>query len=228
MEKKRPIIIGAVIAVIVLALAVWFATRDRGTSADPTPQTTTSAPVGAPSTHSSAGGSSASVATSSSCSTLQGPMADPKKFIIERTGVNEPVITVGTEADGAVGAPPKNAARTAAWWKDGPQIGSDAGHAILSIHTYRNGGALGNEMYEGAKKLQVGDVVKVADADGKLTCYKLSDIKKIAAKDYAANPDAYDLFAEGGDPKLVVIICWDFDKASEEWDSRVLFYGDKI
>ena len=65
------------------------------------------------------------------------------------------------DENGNIAAPPKNLSHTASWWNAGPKPGSDAGKAVISVHTYRNGGALGNDyrlqhmqMHAGGQRLR--------------------------------------------------------------------------
>lgn len=160
------------------------------------------------------------------CSPTAAPMASPRRLIMARTGVSAPVISVGTDASGAAGAPPKNQSRTVAWWRNGPKIGSDRGQAVLTIHSYRNGGALGNEMYAGGEKWVVGDVIQIVDGRGNVACYRLRAITKLWVSDY--DPRSTVLYDDAGDPRLVIVICWDFQRRTQLWASRILFVADKM
>ena len=31
-----------------------------------------------------------------------------------------------------------------------------------------------------------------------------------------------------GDPQLLIIICWDFNKETEDWDSRIFFHATPV
>lgn len=156
------------------------------------------------------------------CSPTLKEMNDPKRLTIERMNVTSPMLSLGEDESGAAAAPPKNASRTTGWWRNGPKVGSSAGHAVLTIHTYRNGGALGNELYEQGSGLKAGDIVKIADDEGNVQCYKMERTTKLWVKDYDPNSDV--LYKFDGSPEAVIVICWDFDWNKEEWDSRILFH----
>lgn len=150
----------------------------------------------------------------------------PTGFQMERPVADEPVLSLGLDSDGAIAAPPKNQARTASWWNQGPRPGSDRGKVVLSIHTYRNGGALGNEMYDGESQLQPGDLISLTDEAGNKACYEFVEATKVWVEDYDPNSDVmvdYD-----GDPMLAIVICWDFNRGTEDWDSRIFFYATPV
>lgn len=146
----------------------------------------------------------------------------PTRFTIERFGVDEPVIALDLDENGSIAAPPKDEPRMASWWSGGPQPGADKGKAVLSIHTYRNGNALGNELFlDGKSQFQPGDVLKLHGDDGQVMCYGYTDSLKLDVADYDPDSDVMVDFA--GDPSLTIIICWDFEKSTEIWHSRVFF-----
>lgn len=152
---------------------------------------------------------------------------EPVRFEIERLGADENVLSLGVDADGAIAAPPKSQARTASWWNQGPRAGASQGKTVLSIHTYRKGGALGNEMYEGgASQLQAGDRIILHGAEGQVACYDFVEAKKIAVDDY--DPASDVMVDYEGNPMLAMIICWDHRKGTDLWDSRVFFYASPV
>lgn len=156
------------------------------------------------------------------CSTTLKEMDDPKKFQIEKMKVNSPMMSLGEDEDGAAAAPPKNEGYSVGWWKNGPKVGSKQGHAVLTIHTYRSGGALGNDLYDQKKGLKPGDVIKMSDDQGNVQCYKMERLLKVYVKDYDPNSDI--LYKNDGAPQAVIVICWDFNWGTEDWDSRILYY----
>lgn len=149
------------------------------------------------------------------------------RYEIERFGSDEKVVSLGLDKDGSIAAPPLDEPRMASWWNEGPRAGSDAGKVVLSIHTYRKGGALGNQLYEGGKSaLQEGDRIILHGADGQVACYEFVEAKKVFVTDY--DPASTDMVDYDGAPMLNMIICWDFVKGSKAWDSRVFFYAKPV
>jgi len=145
----------------------------------------------------------------------------PTHFAIDDLKVNSPVLSLGTAPDGAPEAPPKNQGQTVGWWNRGPKVGAAKGNAILTIHTYRNGGALGN-MLNSEKGLKPGMVVRLTDDSGRAMCYTYERATKIWVKDY--DPNSTVLYDDNGKPQAVIVICWDFNKGKQDWDSRILYY----
>ena len=226
-----------VAVIVVLSLSVWWVTRPRETAVAPTPTPSTVAASPSPTqATSSAPATSAApkpITVSSAPSAFAGCDAIdeegfvPTSFEMQNPPAQEPVLSLGRDADGNIAAPPPDAARTASWWNEGPRPGSDAGKVVLSIHTYRNGGALGNEMYaNGEAQLEAGDLIRLKGADGRTACYEFVEAKKVWVEDYDPNSDVMVDYA--GDPMLAIVICWDFDRSTEIWESRIFFYGKPV
>lgn len=151
----------------------------------------------------------------------------PVRYEIERFSTDEKVVALGLDADGAIAAPPKSEPSMASWWNQGPLAGADAGKTVFSIHTYRRGGALGNQMYKGGQSsLQPGDRIILHGAGGEVACYDFVEAKKLFVEDYDPNSNVMVDFE--GDPLLTMIICWDHRKGTDDWDSRVLFYAKPV
>ena len=150
----------------------------------------------------------------------------PTDFTMEDPAAREQVLSLGTDSDGNIAAPPKNMPRTASWWNQGPKPGSTKGKVVLSIHTYSNGKALGNELYEGGKPaIDEGDLIKLYDEDGHVACYEFVNAKKIDVADY--DPNSNIMIDTHGDPLLTIIVCWD-KKSDGIWHSRVFFYAKPV
>lgn len=151
----------------------------------------------------------------------------PVRYEIERFKSDEKVVSLGLDKSGSIAAPPLNEPRMASWWNQGPKAGSDAGKVVLSIHTYRKGGALGNQMFKGGKSaLQPGDRIILRGAKGEVACYDFVEAKKVFVKDY--DPNSSVMVDYDGAPLLNMIICWDYIKGSKDWDSRVFFYAKPV
>ncbi len=149
------------------------------------------------------------------------------RYEIERLGSDEKVVSLGLDKDGAIAAPPLDEPRMASWWNQGPRAGSEAGKVVFSIHTYRKGGALGNQLYkDGASALQAGDRIILHGAEGQVACYEFVEAKKVFVSDY--DPASDVMIDYDGEPLLNMIICWDYVKGSKEWDSRVFFYSKQV
>ncbi len=144
----------------------------------------------------------------------------PKTFMIDRTGVSSPMLSLGLDGS-APAAPPKNQPYTVGWYRGGPAIGAAKGNAILTAHTYRQGGALGNDLVEGG--LQVGDRIRVVGVDGSVQCYTYTGSTKVWVKDYKPGSTVMD--NPNGPHQLALVVCWDFDWNTQEWRSRIILYA---
>lgn len=230
------VVLGLVVVAIVVTGAVFAFGPKKETAAQPAeaPSFETSAPEPAPSTVApttppmspAAASPSASKPAVESCTNTDEEIKNPKKLTVERTGVDSPMITVGKDQDGNPGAPPKNAANTTAWYNGSPDVGSNRGNVILTIHTYHVGGALGNQLYEGGKSLKEGDVIKISDGAGKQVCYQYTKNTKVWVKTY--DPASGVFHNPEGPAQLAIMICWDYDKSRDDWDSRIIFYAPKM
>lgn len=232
---SRLVVLLVVLVILVGAgFAIWRATnRQPGVAAPPaSPETSTSATIVAPTPASptSSGTTPAQptpTASSSTplppgCSSPTAPMDDPQRLSIESMKVDSPMLSLGLDESGSAAAPPKDQPRTVGWFDQGPKLGSGQGHAVLTIHTYRNGNALGNELADPNSGLRPGALVRVSDGRGNTVCYTFSRSTKVWVKDY--DPNSTVLYDDAGAPEAIIVICWDFNRATAAWDSRILFH----
>ncbi|MFT3887253.1 MAG: class F sortase [Arachnia sp.] len=222
-QRTLLLTIAALLVAALLVTAGWafFGNRPEAPTAASTPSS--SSPVST--TPAPSPSSTPSPSTTPSCTTADGEFV-PTSFSIEGFGDDYPVVALNLDEHGNIAAPPKNESHAASWWSGGPKPGSAAGKAVLSVHTYRSGGALGNEMYsDDGPSIKPGDIIRLT-ADGKVQCYEFTDATKMWVKDYDPSSDAMVDF--DGDPQLLIIICWDFDPATENWDSRIFFHATPV
>lgn len=241
--KKRWVTVAVVALVLVVALVATFVTLNRtqatqtapmppapsgepSGSGAPEPQTTTSSDT-QPSQSASSGGASASASPADKAALAEcdpvGAGFVPVRYTIADPKVDAKVLSLGRDAQGNIAAPPKDQKTTASWWNEGPRAGADRGKTVLSIHTYRNGGAVGNMLYDGGRnQLEPGTLVKLYGAQGQVACYEFSEATKVWVEDYDPNSNVMVDF--DGNPLLTVIVCWDHRAGTDIWDSRVFFY----
>ena len=241
---RKRLVVGVGILVLLLmvgAVAVWRMTQTNRDSADVPVYVPESASADSQRGSSSPFPSSAPAASTTAASTSGSAPASSTRaadvpagcmpnlteiaattFTIDAMKVNSPVLSLGEDESGAAAAPPKNASHSVGWWKNGPKVGSTAGHAILTIHTYQNGKALGNELNSARSGLKPGDLVRMSDANGNTQCYQMERALKVWVKDYDPNSDV--LYKFDGAPRAVIVICWDYNNLAKEWDSRILYY----
>lgn len=225
-----------VVALVVVAAVIGLRPRPNATIAQPAASTaapveTTAAPTSDASPEETPGSSPTPVQT---CTNFTGDMESPTKFEVDRMNVDSPMMVVGKDADGNPGAPPPNEAYTTAWYNGSPAPGTDQGNVILTIHTYSKGQALGNDLFgasglkepQPGKGLQEGDLIKVSDADGNQVCYRYTGQTKVWVKTY--DPTSGVFHNPDGPPQLAIMICWDYNPGTKDWDSRIIFYASLI
>lgn len=221
---NNKLLLAAIAAVVVIALAVgaFLYFRKDAPAAGPNPAT--SAPSSQSGKPASTNGAAATVPAG--CAAEQSPMIDPKTFAIDRMKVKTTMLSLGRDSSGAAAAPPlddlKKAAKQVGWFDEGPKLGAAKGNAVLTIHTYHTGDALGNQLYDAKNGLKVGDLIRITDSTGKTLCYTYERSTKVMVKDY--DPTSNVLYDYEGKPQAVIVICWDYVKSTREWDSRILYY----
>lgn len=228
-------IIGLVVALVLLIVGgamVWNQSRNAHTSVSQPSPAPSSAPATTPiaSPTASASGSAPSSA-SASAGELAGCAAQPRPITpatlrIDQMKVSTHVLSLGLDSSGAAAAPPKNDPSGVAWFNKGPRPGSAQGKVVLSTHTYHRGGALGNELYDSSNKLRKGAVIRLADSSGTTVCYRFERSTKVTVADY--DPDSTILYDNAGAPMLAIVICWDYNKDTSDWASRIIFYGTPV
>lgn len=238
--KGRALKIAAIVVALLVVISgvAFFVARGQGgnnTAATPAPSSASAPAATSPASPSAqptpAGSSPAAVPpaattpTAASCTTAEGHITDPKRFKVESRDIDSRMITVGKDADGNPGAPPPAESQTTAWYNASPEVGSDKGNTILTIHTYspKNGAnALGNKLYSDAG-LKVGDIIKISDGSGKQVCYRYTGNTKVWVKSY--DPASGVFHNLTGPPQLAIMVCWDYNKNTNDWDSRIIFYA---
>lgn len=228
----------AVVAVAIVVVGLVMALRPTGTSGVAAPSATPAVTTAAAPTESTPAAETPSSEPSATpagetCTNFKGNMESPTKFVVERMGVESPMMVVGKDASGNPGAPPPNAPYTTAWFNGSPAAGSDKGNVILTIHTYSKGQALGNDLYgakglnepTGGSGLKEGDVIKISDAQGNQVCYRYSGNTKIWVNTY--DPKSTVFHNPDGPAQLAIMVCWDYVRP-DVWDSRILFYAPLI
>ncbi|MDO5678648.1 MAG: class F sortase [Propionibacteriaceae bacterium] len=234
-HSRTALIVVGVALVLVLGLVIFNLVKPGTPTAQEPPAATEPASTGAepaastptPARATASGSAGATDARLAECTEVTDGFV-PQRFTIDALNADETVLALDVDQQGNIAAPPLDQPRTASWWSGGPKPG-DEGRALLSIHTYNPSlpPALGNEMYEGGEpQLKAGDLIKLYGKDGQVLCYEYTKDHKFWMDEY--DPDSDVMIRETGDPELAIIICWDYDKRTKNWDSRVLFYAEPV
>lgn len=160
--------------------------------------------------------------TPKTCTTSDGGFV-ASSMKIEAYNMTSHVLSLGQDDNGAAAAPPKNDKNGTGWYNRGPKPGSDKGNIVLTIHTWHQGGALGNRLLNNTPA--VGSKFVMSDAKGNQACYSYTGKKKISVADYDPNSDI--LYNDHGKPQIAIIVCDDY-AGPDDWRSRVIFYAEKV
>lgn len=201
------------------------------TSPAATPETPTPSPEGPEAPTTEAPPKVKDTAPARTCVTTATGGFTPTTFRAYRMGFKVSTLSVGLQ-DGAAGSPPKNQPYKVAWFDGSPRPGSNVGNVIVTTHTYSKGQALGNDLY-GAKVLKknsggtrAGDVWSLSDGKGNVVCYEITGVTKVAVTEY--DPNSNIIYDYAGPEELVMVVCWDKNWATGQWDSRVVFTGKRV
>ncbi len=217
MTRVRRVAVMVVALVVIVLVLWWFTARAHA----PLPASQPSVASVAPATSRTP----ASPSPSATVCHTSGKAFVPSTLWIERLNLSAQVIAVTEKSSNGTMAPPKSQPWQVAWLADFPKPGSAVGAVNLTAHTYHLGGALGNTLYS-TNPLRKGDVIGLKDGHGNTQCYQFERLVKITAADYTSSSTAfYDPSAKS---QLRIMICWDYDASSGEWDSRVVFYAKPI
>lgn len=141
------------------------------------------------------------------------PPGVPIRIQIPALGIDDAVIPVGLEDDGAMEVPP---AELAGWYRYGVAPGSDRGSAVIAAHVdYENRPGVFIEL----SRLDVGADVTVLDDTGAPTTYRVIERWQV-------NKDLLpieELFRRDGDHILTLITCGGaFDRSARSYDDNIV------
>lgn len=159
------------------------------------------------------------------CDLTPAPLTNPTRFQADRPALNLPMLSLALDETGsAPAAPPLAQTHTLGWYNLGPQVGASKGKAVLTGHTYSDTVGIGNQLLGGLVK--PGDIIKVSDAAGNNACYRYRDQIRIDVATY--NPDSNLVYDEAGEPQIAIVVCDNFQPATNEWLAREVFYADLL
>lgn len=253
-SNRWPLLALLLVALIVAGLVIFFAVRQPDDSQDAGPSPSADATASAEATPAEAASGdpmppsepeAATTETGIAIPPLDGKDVDaaleagrsdcqkpgegfvPARYVFENPRTGASVLSLGRDAEDNIAAPPGNDPYSASWWNEGPKAGSTKGKVVLSLHTYRNGGAVGNQLYnDNGPTIQSGDLIKLYGTNGEVACYEFTEATKVAVADY--DPDSDIMVDFEGDPQLLMIICWDYRPGTHITDSRIFFYSKPV
>ena len=203
---------GIVVALVLVALAVWLLRPPANTedAARPTP-TATPTPTASPSpTSTSPCANPATEPFKPTRITVPGIIRNGKVLALPRDRRNVPLVPP-TAATGKL--------QTA--WDRPPGIkpGSPKGNVLLNAHTWPDGSALGNKLL---KRLDKGDRIILRGDDATL-CYEVDERIDVRASE--GYPPYYD---REGPPKIAFLVCSGKRLGPGEWTHRTIWLASPV
>ncbi|MFF4272902.1 class F sortase [Streptomyces sp. NPDC001536] len=127
------------------------------------------------------------------------PFSEPDRIRIPAIQVDAPVMPVGLDADGWVGAPPPEDPNLAGWFTGAVSPG-EKGTAILVGHVDNK---LGPAVFYGLGALKKGNRVEVQRKDGKTAVFEIYGIEVFEKNNFPGDR----VYGSKGTPELRVITC---------------------
>lgn len=143
----------------------------------------------------------------------------PVRLAIPNVTRSAPVLALPRDQFGIPGVPPVSDSGKFAFGWDAPGLrpGVPAGNAIMTVHTYPDGSALGNLLLA---RLQEGDRMTVFGPGKEQLCYRVFDRVQIPFN--ASGERFYD---DVGPHDLVFIVCSGTRLGPGEWTHRTIWYN---
>ncbi|MFF1293625.1 MULTISPECIES: class F sortase [unclassified Streptomyces] len=127
------------------------------------------------------------------------PFSEPDRVRIPAIQVDAPVMPVGLDADGWVGAPPPEDPNLAGWFTGAVSPG-EQGTAVLVGHVDNK---LGPAVFYGLGALKKGNRVEVQRKDGKTAVFEIYGIEVFEKNNFPGDR----VYGSKGTPELRVITC---------------------
>ncbi|WP_329222890.1 class F sortase [Streptomyces sp. NBC_01485] len=145
------------------------------------------------------------------------PYAAPNRVRIPAIRVDAPVMAVGLDTDGWVGAPPPEDPNLAGWFTGGVSPG-EKGTAVVVGHVDNK---LGPAVFYGLGALKKGNRVEVARQDGKTAVFEIYGIEVFAKNNFPGDR----VYASKGSPELRVITCGGGFSKANGYDGNVVAFA---
>lgn len=143
--------------------------------------------------------------------------AVPDRVRIPAIRVDAPVMSVGLDADGWVGAPPPEDPNLAGWFTGGVSPG-EKGTAVVVGHVDNQRGPA---VFYGLGALKKGNRVEVSRGDGKTAVFEIYGIEVFAKNNFPGDR----VYASKGHPELRVITCGGGFSKANGYDGNVVAFA---
>jgi hypothetical protein len=225
--RNRTAVVLAAVVVLVAAgvCGAWLVTRDRpDDSASPSPRASATPSPTATATADPAKRVAGGVVIKRRpyCESHVPRPITPVRIAVEHVTRSAPVLALPRDGFGIPGVPPvSNSGKLAFGW-DAPGLrpGVRRGNAIMTVHTYPDGSAMGNFLLD---RLQEGDRVTVFGPGKERLCYRVFDRIQVPF-----NSDGDRFYDTDGPHDLVFIVCSGTRLGPGEWTHRTIWYSRPI
>lgn len=145
------------------------------------------------------------------------PFAEPDRVRIPAIRVDAPVMQVGLDADGWVGAPPPEDPNLAGWFTGAVSPG-EKGTAVVVGHVDNTQGPA---VFYGLGALKKGNHVEVARRDGKTAVFEIYGVEVFEKNNFPGDR----VYASKGAPELRVITCGGGFSKANGYDGNVVAFA---
>lgn len=145
--------------------------------------------------------------------------AEPTRLVIERIGVNAPVINLGLDKNGAMQTP-GNGTDTG-WYINSPTPG-ELGPAVIAAHVDTKAG---QAVFARLNKLQAGDKITVQRTDGTTAEFVVNSVKQYPQSDSPTE----EIYGNTGHAAIRLITCGGtFDRNSKRYSHNTVVFGTLV
>lgn len=145
------------------------------------------------------------------------PFSEPDRVRIPAIQVDAPVMQVGLDTDGWVGAPPPEDPNLAGWFTGAVSPG-EKGTAVVVGHVDNTQGPA---VFYGLGALKKGNHVEVARRDGKTAVFEIYGIEVFEKNNFPGDR----VYASKGSPELRVITCGGGFSKANGYDGNVVAFA---
>jgi LPXTG-site transpeptidase (sortase) family protein len=145
------------------------------------------------------------------------PYSAPDRVRIPAIQVDAPMMPVGLDADGWVGAPPPEDPNLAGWFTGAVSPG-EKGTAVVVGHVDNEQGPA---VFYGLGALKKGNKVEVARQDGKTAVFEIYGLEVFAKDDFPGDR----VYASKGAPELRVITCGGGFSEQDGYEANVVAFA---
>ncbi|MGI5379851.1 class F sortase [Streptomyces sp. CA-251387] len=148
------------------------------------------------------------------------PYAMPERVRIDSIQVDAPMIPVGLDADGWVGAPPPEDPNLAGWFTGSVSPG-EKGTAVVVGHVDNNQGPA---VFYGLGALKPGNRVEVSRQDGKTAVFQVYGVEVFEKNNFPGDR----VYASKGSAELRVITCGGGFSKQNGYDGNVVAFASLV